>query len=254
VRRRPEGVPLGFWYHTAATILRPLLIATTKRDWQGREHLPRTGGVVVASNHLSWADPLTFAHFLWDNGRAPRFLAKAAVFRVPVIGKIIAACGQIPVHRETADAADAFSRAVAAVQAGECVVVYPEGTITRDPDLWPMVGKTGAARIALVTACPVIPIAQWGPHDLLAPYAKTPHLVPRPTIHVSAGPPVHLEDLRHGPLTAEKLRIATDRIMDAITNELEKLRGEQAPLPRFDPRTAGPARTGSVPKKKAEGS
>jgi 1-acyl-sn-glycerol-3-phosphate acyltransferase len=251
--RRPTGVPLSFWYHTAATILRPTLMTVTKRDWRGGEQLPRTGGVVVAVNHVSWADPLTFAHFLWDHGRAPRYLAKSAVFRIPVIGKIVAACGQIPVYRESANAADAFARAVAAVEAGECVVVYPEGTLTRDPDLWPMVGKTGAARIALTTGCPVIPVAQWGPQDLLAPYAKKPHLLPRATIHVSAGPPVHLTDLRQGPLTAEKLRIATDRIMDAITEELEKLRGEKAPIQRFDPRTARRARTGHVPEQNVDG-
>jgi 1-acyl-sn-glycerol-3-phosphate acyltransferase len=164
-----------------------------------------------------------------------------------MLGKIIVGCGQIPVYRGTANAADAFVRAVDAVAAGECVVVYPEGTLTRDPDLWPMVGKTGAARIALATGCPVIPVAQWGPQDLLAPYAKTPNLLPRPTIHVSAGPPVPLDDLREGPLTAEKLRIATDRIMDAITDELEKLRGEKAPIQRFDPRTARAAGTADPP-------
>jgi hypothetical protein len=105
----------------------------------------------------------------------------------------------------------------------------------------------------LTTGCPVIPVAQWGPQDLLAPYAKRPHLFPRPTIHVSAGPPVHLEDLRPGSLTAEKLRIATDRIMDAITDELEKLRGEKAPIQRFDPRTARAARTGQVPEQNVDG-
>ena len=79
--------------------------------------------------------------------------------------------------------------------AGECVVVYPEGTITRDPDLWPMAGKSGAARIALATGCPVIPIGQWGAQDLLAPYAKKPDLFPRKPVTMKVGDPVDLSDL-----------------------------------------------------------
>ncbi len=237
---------LGFWYRLVAGIVRPILMVFTKRDWHGTEHLPPVGtGVVVAPNHVSYADPLTFAHFLWDNGRAPRYLAKEGVFRVPIAGRIIAACGQIPVYRESRDAAQAFRDAVKAIQQGECVGIYPEGTITRDPDLWPMVGKTGAARVALETGCDVIPIAQWGPNDLLAPYSKMPRLLPRKTMHVSAGPPVDLGDLRGRPITSELLHEATDRIMVAITAQLAKLRGQTPPDTRFDPRTSGLPPTGN---------
>ena len=102
------------------------------------------------------------------------------------------AAGQIPVERASSTAVGAYDAAVAAVRAGECIVVYPEGTITRDPDLWPMVGKSGAARIALETGCPVIPVGQWGAQELLAPYAKKPDLFPRKTIHIVVGDPVDL--------------------------------------------------------------
>lgn len=243
---RPDGVDLGFWYHAVVGLLRPPLMVATRRDWRGVEHLPKTGGFVAATNHVSMVDPITFAHYLWDNGRAPRYLAKDGVFTVPVVGRIIAACGQIPVYRETTNAVDAFSAAVTAIEAGECVAVYPEGTITRDPDLWPMVGKTGAARIALATGCPVVPIAQWGPEDLLAPYAKVPKLFPRPVMRVTAGPPVELDDLRAGPITTDALRVATERIMADITALLEGIRGERAPVERYDPRTARAARTGDL--------
>jgi hypothetical protein len=109
------------------------------------------------------------------------------------------------------------------------VAVYPEGTITRDKALWPMQGKTGAARIALTTGAPVIPVAQWGAQELLAPYAKRPRLFPRKTMKVLAGPPVDLDEFRGRELTAEVLRGATDRIMDAVTELLAKLRDEPAP-------------------------
>jgi 1-acyl-sn-glycerol-3-phosphate acyltransferase len=228
---------LGFWYRLVAHVLRPILMVTTRRAWAGAEHLPGVGvGVVVAPNHVSYADPLTLAHFLWDNGRAPRYLAKEGVFRIPVLGKIIAACGQIPVYRASRDAARAYRDAVAAVRAGECVGIYPEGTITKDPDLWPMTGKTGAARVALETGCPVIPIAQWGPQEILAPYTKRLRLLPPKTVHVLAGPPVDLTDLGGQPVTAEVLRAASDRIVDSITAQLAKLRGELPPATRFDPR------------------
>ena len=237
---------LGFWYRFVAAIVRPVLMVTTRRDWRGTEHLPRVGtGVVVSPNHISYADPLTLAHFLWDNGRAPRYLAKESVFRVPVIGRIIAACGQIPVYRESKDAARAFRDAVAAVEAGECVGIYPEVTITRDPGLWPMVGKTGAARVALQTGCPVIPAAQWGAQDIMPPYSKRVRLLPRKTVKVTAGPPVDLHDLRGRPITPTVLREATDRILDAITAQLSDLRGELPPASRFDPSQARLPRTGN---------
>jgi 1-acyl-sn-glycerol-3-phosphate acyltransferase len=105
---RPRGVPLGFWYRFVAVVLRPLLMLLTRRDWRGTEHVPATGGLVVCANHVSYLDPLTLAHFLWDNGRVARFLAKAGVFRIPVVGRIIAACGQSPVHRDSRDAARAY--------------------------------------------------------------------------------------------------------------------------------------------------
>jgi 1-acyl-sn-glycerol-3-phosphate acyltransferase len=227
---------LGFWYRLVAHTLRPILMATTRRVWGGTQHLPGVGvGVVVAPNHISYTDPLTLAHFLWDNGRAPRYLAKESLFRVPVLGKIIVACGQIPVYRASRDATRAYRDAVAAVRAGECVGIYPEGTITKDPDLWPMNGKTGAARVALETGCPVIPIAQWGPQEILAPYSKRLRLLPPKTVRVLAGPPVDLADLRAQPVTPEVLRTASDRIVEAITAQLAQLRGELPPATRFDP-------------------
>jgi 1-acyl-sn-glycerol-3-phosphate acyltransferase len=233
--------PLGFWYRFVAHLLRPILMVTTRRAWAGAENLPAAGvGVVVVPNHISYADPLTLAHFLWDNGRAPRYLAKESVFRIPVLGKIIAACGQIPVYRDSRDAAQAYRDAVAAVRAGECVGIYPEGTITKDPALWPMKGKTGAARVALETGCSVIPIAQWGPQEILAPHSKRVRLLPPKTIHVLAGAPVDLADLRGQPVTPEVLRTASDRIMEAIAVQLGTLRGEVPPATRLDPELASP--------------
>ncbi|MGZ4428988.1 MAG: lysophospholipid acyltransferase family protein [Nocardioidaceae bacterium] len=239
----------GWAFAFCITILEPLLQLLTKKGWVDGMKIPARGGVVIVANHISHLDPLTFAHFAYYHGRLPRFLAKAAMFEVPVLGRIIKSAGQIPVYRLTSDASKSLSAAVDAVRNGECVVVYPEGTITRQPDLWPMTGKTGVARIALTAGVPVVPVAQWGAHEILAPYGKNPKLFPRKTIRMKAGDPVDLDDLRGRPLTPDVLHTATNRIMDDVTHLLEDLRGETAPDQRFDPRTAGVREIGN-PKRK----
>lgn len=235
---------IGFWYRVAVVLLRRPLLTLTKRDWRGTEHLPHQGGFVACTNHVSHFDPLAFAHFLYDNGHLPRFLGKAAIFRVPVVGTILRGAGQIPVYRESADATKAYTDAVDAVRRGECVAIYPEATITRDPGLWPMTGKTGAARVALVTGAPVIPIAQWGPQEVLPPYSKRLRLLPRKTMHLAAGPPVDLAEFSGRRMDAETLRLVTEKIMTAITVLLEEIRGEPAPAVRFDARAEGLPVTG----------
>lgn len=246
-RRLPWG------YRFAVAVLRPLMMVLTRRDWRGVENLPASGGFVACPNHLSHMDVLAFAHYVYDNGREPYFLGKDSLFRIPVVGAILRGAEQIPVYRETGRAADAFRAAVASVEAGKCVVIYPEGTLTRDPDLWPMVGKTGAARVALSTRCPVIPIGQWGPQDLLAPYAKYPRLIPRKTMHLVAGPPVTLDDLYGVPQDHRVLAEATNRIMAAIAGLLGQLRGERPPDERFDPRRHGLPATGKFRRPKGGG-
>jgi 1-acyl-sn-glycerol-3-phosphate acyltransferase len=221
------------------------MMLLTRRDWHGAENFPGSGGFVVCPNHISYADPFAFAHFLYDNGKPPFFLAKSEVFGIPIFGRLLAAAQQIPVQRGTRHAAEAFAAAVAAVQDGKCVPIFPEGTLTRDPQIWPMRARTGAARVALTTRCPVIPVAQWGAQDIQGPYARELHLFPRKTMRMLAGPAVDLSDLYDRPLDAATLNAATDRIMDAITAQLETLRGEQAPAIRFDSRAAGVAEIGN---------
>lgn len=252
-RARAASGPPGFWYRLAVVILRPLLMALTKRDWRGWEHVPESGGAVVVTNHVSHLDPLTFAHYLYDSGRLPRFLGKASLWQVPFVRSVLRGAKQIPVYRESGTAAQAYAAAVEAVRRGELVVIYPEATLTRDPGLWPMVGKTGAARVALETGAPVVPVAQWGPQELLPPYAKRPRLFPRKTMHVWAGPPVQLDDLRGRPVDAALLREASERITAAVTEILEQIRGERAPAQRFDPRETDLPRTGNPKRSERDG-
>jgi 1-acyl-sn-glycerol-3-phosphate acyltransferase len=227
------------WFRTAEVILIPLLRVVLKHRWRGAEQIPAVGGVIVVANHISKIDPISFGYFVRSAGRVPRFLAKSELFEHRWLGRVFTGTDMIPVRRGSDDANSSVSAAIAAVEAGACLIVYPEATITRDPAMWPMVGKTGAARIALATGAPVIPVAQWGAQRLLPPYAKRPVLWPRVTVFARAGAPVELSDLRGAAPSAEVLDVATARIMAAITAELETIRAERAPATRFDPRAAG---------------
>lgn len=245
---RPLQQKRGWAFNIAVPVVKPVLLATTKHTWIDGDKIPATGGCILVFNHVSHVDPLTAAHIVYDHGRIPRYLAKSGLFKNRAMAYFLRAAGQIPVERLSKNAKGAFDAAVAAVRAGECVVVYPEGTLTRDPDLWPMAGKSGAARIALETGCPVIPIGQWGAHDLLYPYAKKPHLFPRTQITMKVGDPVPLDDLRAEPSTTKSVNEATRRIMSALTELVGELRHAEPPAERFDPRASGVSPTGNPAK------
>ena len=160
----------------------------------------------------------------------PRYLAKSGLFKNRALGYFLSAAGQIPVERLSKNAEGAFDAAVAAVATGECVVVYPEGTLTRDPDLWPMAGKSGAARIALETGCPVIPVGQWGAQELLCALRQEARTsFPRKQITMKVGDPVtSRRPARRSRAPPEVVNEATDRIMDALTALVAEIRGEAA--------------------------
>jgi 1-acyl-sn-glycerol-3-phosphate acyltransferase len=232
VNHEPDGQTIS----TVLTILNAIMRPMTKRDWRSQDKVPQTGGVIFVANHISNADPLAIGQFLAFSGRWPRFLAKASLFEIPVVGRIIAACGQIPVQRDSAQSKDALIAAAQAIERGRALVIYPEGTITHDPDLWPMRGKTGAARLAFTTGCPVVPIGQWGAQELMPGRKPSfPKLLPRKTLRIAAGDPVSLDDLREKPMTVDILDEATARIMDAITILVAELRGATPPAHRYDP-------------------
>lgn len=214
----------GFWYGLAIDLLWPFLLLFTRLRVGGLANLPRQGGVLVASNHLSSADPVTVTAFCLGGGRVPRYLAKASLWRLPLVRSVMSSGGHIPVHRGRPTAAGAYRDAVAAVQAGECVVVFPESTFSDDPDGWPSRGKNGIVRIALATGAPIIPVANWGTHHVLPPRGWLPRLLPRKRVDVVAGPPVDLSDLADGPVTLAVLDEATRRVIAALTAGLREIR------------------------------
>lgn len=229
---------VGFWPRLAVVLVKPVLTVWTRRTWRGMAELGREGGIIIVPNHISHADPLVAAHFIYDSGRWPQFLGKASVFRVPVIGAILHRCRQIPVERGTVDAVKSLDKLVEALNEGGAVVIYPEGTITREPDLWPMKGKTGAARLALATGAPVIPVAMVGPERMFDPKTSRLRLRPRTPVTVVAGPPIDLSRWAGATPSRAVLEEMTDTIMLRIRDLVAEIRGGTPP-----PLWARPART-----------
>jgi 1-acyl-sn-glycerol-3-phosphate acyltransferase len=192
----------------------------------------------VAANHLSYADWAAMALFVHEAGRYPAFLIKSTAFNVKGVGPFLRAAGQFPVNRGTADAALVLNDAERGLAKGECLIFYPEGTATRDPDLWPMVPKTGIARLALTTGAPVIPVAQWGTQDILPYGTKKLSVVPRHLVKMLAGPPVDLSGFEGEPMSRDVLRAASAKVMADITGLLARLRGQAPPEVPYDPAAA----------------
>ncbi len=217
----------GFWFSLAIDVLWPFVVLFVRLKVRGKQHVPGSGGVILAFNHLSNADAVAAVVFALMSDRVPRVLAKASLWRVPVFGRVMRSGGHVPVERGTVKASEALGPAVEALRNGECVMAFPEGAFTADPDNWPMKGKSGVARMALEARVPVVPVAEWGTQDLLPRGALLPRLLPRKEVEVVAGAPVDLSDLYDREITAEVLDEATSRVMDAITTMLSGIRSSR---------------------------
>jgi 1-acyl-sn-glycerol-3-phosphate acyltransferase len=241
----PLAARLGF--AGLANAVRPVMNLLMGHTWRGMDRIPP--GAILVSNHVTEIDPLVVGHALYSNGIYPRFLAKESLFRLPIAGKLLTQSGQIPVDRGGAGAGTSLKTAKLVLDRGGCIVVFPDGTLTRDPDMWPMKAHTGAVRLALKTGAPVIPVAHWGDQELLAPYAKKLDLFPRKHTTVVVGDPVDLDDLRGGKTTRSVLNDATARIVSALTAEVARLRPRDTPPETpWDPVAHGQTLTGNPTK------
>lgn len=232
--RRRGGEPMSPFIHVCGNLAKGLILSLSKRDWGGMEHIPLSGPVILVWNHYSDIDPLVVVHYVLNAGRHPRFLLKDSLVKIPVVGPVIKATGQIPVKRGSADAADALRVMAEQLAQGRTVVMSPEGTVTKEPDHWPMRGKTGVARLALETGAPVVPIVQWGALGIHDRRRKPKFRLGRKPVTVRALPPVDLSEWRGGEATREDLVAATDRIMETLRDGLAEIRGEEPPPGLFD--------------------
>jgi 1-acyl-sn-glycerol-3-phosphate acyltransferase len=178
--------------------------------------------MIVAGNHLSYLDPFAHAYFVVRGGRRPRFLAKAELFQNPFLRTVLRGSGQIPVRRGTGDQAP-LEEATRALQAGEVVVVYPEGTSTSSPEFLPGRGKTGMVRLAITAGVPILPVATWGGQYVWRRGEDRSIEFGRP-IWMKAGDPIDVSAHRPEADDVRELRRLTDGVMGELTRLVEDLR------------------------------
>lgn len=239
LRSRPSAEkrrPSVFWL--LAALILPLWSLMVRYRFTRDSRLPKSGPFILAPNHYSEIDPIAMGAAVWHLGRLPRFMAKASLFRVPVLGWLLRSSGQIPVERAGAARAGSGSPLGAAnelIEREAGVIVYPEGSLTRDPELWPMRGKSGAVRLAIESGIPLIPVAHWGTGRLMPRYGKRIHPFPRKTIRVAVGRPLDLSSFAGRTLDQKTVAAATEMLMAEITRLLAGLRDARPPAERWDP-------------------
>lgn len=243
---KEKSRPSAFW--PLAAVVAPLIALIFRLEIEGAENLPREGAYVLAPNHYSESDPLAVALAVWKAGRAPRFMAKESLFRVPVLGWVLRITGMVPVARSSsaASARQTLETSETLVKLGRGVIVYPEGSLTRDPGMWPMRGKTGAVRLALAGGIPLIPMAQWGCQAVMPRYGKVKLWPLRRPVRVIFGEPVDLSTFRVEEGQPAGLVAATDLVMADISQLLSKVREQPAPAQRWNPADHGQKETGRL--------
>jgi 1-acyl-sn-glycerol-3-phosphate acyltransferase len=257
VARSPVYEKGNAWLAFCKVVMYPLAFLLGRQKVAGAEHARRRGGYLLVANHISHLDPLFDSVAVRKTGRIPRFMAKASLWKVPVLGKALAGSDQIPVDRAGAGSGQtSLDAATAALNAGRVVLIYPDGTVTRDPDMWPMKPRMGVGALALSGDFPVIPMAHWGSNQVYTSYVEGRrfHPLPRKDVHTAFGEPIDLSDLRSGPHDARAIRAASVRIMTAVRDAVGEIRGVTPPTEFYDQRKverlaqrAAEAHDGSLP-------
>ncbi len=221
-------------------ILRPLVRLMYRIEVTGVENLPKTGGYVLAANHVTTLDALAVAYMMFYKlRRAPHFLAKEGLFRTPIVGPVLLSCGQIPVFRGGRNNQDPMEAAYKVLRAGHCIGIFPEGTLTREPDQWPMRGRTGTVRLALETGVPIIPLGQWGTEAIVDTYSSKIKPKPWHTVKMVIGKPIEFDQYMGKKVSTEEMTVMTENLMTEITTLVEGIRGKKAPAKRYYPSDHG---------------
>jgi len=243
VRVKSEKTPI---FRVLAFLILPAMTLLSKYILHGTNNVPARGAFVLSPNHYSNLDPIVIGVGMWKIGRMPRYMAKASLFKVPFLGWLMRTSGQVPVERilRGREGVDPMKAARHIADQGLAVVVYPEGSLTREPDMWPMRGKHGAVRTALEAGIPLIPAASWGAQEILPRYSKRISIFPRKTVHIRFGEPIDLSKFEGKQIDSRVLAEATEKLMTAITELLEELRGASAPKVRYNPAEHGQSEVG----------
>jgi 1-acyl-sn-glycerol-3-phosphate acyltransferase len=203
------------WFQAAKAVALPPAWLWFRWRFEHLERIPARGPALIACNHASYLDPIANAYAVVKAGRRPRFLAKDDLFRIPLVGRALTGCRQIPVSRGTPDRTPLL-RAEQALELGEVVVVYPEGTVTTREDGLPMAGKTGTVRLALSSGVPITPMVSWGSAPVWQKSGPG-SLKPGRPVWVAVGEPIDLSARRSELEDFEAVRGMTSEVMDVLT-------------------------------------
>lgn len=231
--RYPEFHPAAlkrslFWATPTANSIRLLIRLIGRVKVTGGEKIGH-GPVILAPYHASKIDPLVVAVAIWNQRVLPHFLAKYSLFG-GFVGRALVTMGQIPVLRASTKAGDSLIHAKRALAAGQTVVIYPQGTLTKDPELWPQLAKTGVSRLSIETGVPVIPVAHWGLDEVMPVHSKRIRPRPRHDVRVVFGDPLHppTRDVLHATSSTLSRGFA-DRVTAGIAEGVADLRGVELP-------------------------
>lgn len=239
---------------SVATLLGPLVRVLFNVEVKGIEKLPKDGPYILCFNHVTHLDPLAVAYGTYFKiKRGPHFLAKGGLFKVPVLGPILIAAGQVPVYRGGRRNIEPMEAAFKFLEAGHVITIFPEGTLTREPNGWPMRGKTGSVRMAIDAGVPIFPVGQWGSEIVLPTYTKKLRPKPWHKVRMLIGDEIDLSKFKGKKLTTDELKVATEIVMSAITKQVEELRGLKAPAKRYDPADHGQSQFGNFHKEEKKG-
>lgn len=248
-RKRTREVARGtgkIWLGLARALFYPVTTLLSRNRVWGMEHVPAEGPALLVINHVSHLDPVYDAVTTHRAGRVPRFLAKSTLWNIPVLKSLLTGVDQIPVYRGTTDAERSLQDAHEALRNGKVLIIYPDGTITKDPDGWPMTPKNGVARLALAHDVPVIPAARWGTREIYDHYKKRFRPFPRKQVNYSFGEPLDLAEYRAKSNEAHTLREVTYVIMGRVRELLGEVRGAHPPSEYYAPKRAHRAEANST--------
>jgi 1-acyl-sn-glycerol-3-phosphate acyltransferase len=211
------------WYRAAELALVPPFQLWFNWRLEGLQRVPPQGPAIIAGNHLSYLDPFAHGVFVVKAGRRPRFLAKQELFDAPFVGTVLRGAHQISVQRGTGDRSP-IDDAARAVEQGEVVVMYPEGTTTTtNEDFSPGHGKTGAVRLSIATGIPILPVATWGGQFVWRKSGRQSLQFGRP-IWVAAGEPFDPTERLEGEPDGRAIRASTDVLMAQLGALVDDLR------------------------------
>ncbi|WP_243792633.1 1-acyl-sn-glycerol-3-phosphate acyltransferase [Saccharopolyspora gloriosae] len=234
-KERPPTLMGRFWLRLAAIVFYPATSLLSRVRVHGLANIPATGPAILVLNHISHLDPVYDAVTVHRAARIPRFMAKSTLWNVPVLRNVLIGVEQIPVFRRTADARKSLESAHDALEVGKVVILYPDGTVTKDPEGWPMIPKPGVARLALEHDVPILPAARWGTRDIYDHYAKKFRPFPRKTVHVRIGEPLDLSEFHGKSADAHTLRAISEAAMNRVRELLSEIREQQPPEEFYSP-------------------